>query len=73
MYEQGYALRKILASHSGTEPWRLGCPGVKLSHPNEKQKKELKIVNWLINFNYLITLLINIWHPIDTQIKMPCF
>ena len=37
MYDQGYALRKILASTSATRPCRLGCPEVKLGHPNEKK------------------------------------
>ena len=72
MYDQGYALRKILASPLGTQPCRLGCPEVKLCHPDEKIIIITKKNNWLINYNYLITSLINIWQPIDTQIKMSC-
>ena len=49
---QGCALRKILGSPLGTQPCRLGCPEVKLSHPNEKKKNQ-KLIN-------LVTLLINI-------------
>ena len=44
MYDQGYALKKILASSSGTQPCRLVCPEVKLSHPYEK--KNQKLINY---------------------------
>ena len=44
MYDQGYAVRKILAGHSGTQPSRLGCPEVKFSHPNENKNYQ-KLIN----------------------------
>ena len=36
---QGCALRKILVSPTGTQPFRVGCLEVKLGSPNEKKKK----------------------------------
>ena len=64
-------LKKILVNPSGTHPCRLGCPEIKLSHPNEKNNNP-NLIHLLINYNYLITLLINIWQLIDTQMKMSC-
>ena len=36
---QGYALWKILGSSSGIQPYRLGCPEVKLGRPSKKKSK----------------------------------
>ena len=36
---QGFAVKKILGSPSGTQPCRLGCPEVKLGSPNESKIK----------------------------------